>query len=145
MISKKNKKIVVAVSGYFNPIHVGHIKLFKEAKALGNYLVVILNNDKQVAIKGSIQFMNEEDRAEIVRAIRYVDQVFLSIDKDKSQCESLKKIKPDIFANGGDRNRSNIPEDKICQELGIKTIDNVGGKKIRSSSILLKNIKKSIK
>jgi len=135
-----NKKIVVAVSGYFNPLHVGHLEMLKEAKKLGDYLVVIINNDKQVELKGSVPFMNEADRVKIVKAIRWVDEAFISIDKDGAQCESLRKIKPNIFANGGDRNKKNIPEDAVCEELNIRMIDNVGGGKIRSSSILLKKV-----
>ena len=84
----------VAVSGYFNPLHIGHIRLLKEAKNLGNYLIVILNNDFQVKLKGSVPFMSIEDRKEIVASIRYVDEVFISIDKDKSICKSLISIKP---------------------------------------------------
>jgi len=136
----KNKKTVVAVSGYFNPIHVGHLEMFREAKKLGDWLVVIVNSDKQVKLKGSVPFMNEDDRLKIVKAIRWVDEAFLSIDKDGSQCESLRKLKPDIFANGGDRNKKNIPEDAVCEELNICMIDNVGGGKIRSSSSLLKKV-----
>ena len=139
---KKNKKAKVVVSGYFNPIHVGHIRMIEAAKKLGDYLIVILNNDKQVKIKGSVPFMNQDDRAEIVKAIKWVDEVFISIDKDGSQCESFRRIKPDIFANGGDRNKGNIPEDVVCKELNIKMIDNVGGEKIRSSSSLIKKAAK---
>ena len=131
-------KTVVAVSGYFNPIHIGHLELIKTAKELGDYLVVIINNDKQVELKGRVQFMPAKDRAEIVKAIRWVDEVFVSIDNDKSVCKSLEKIKPDIFANGGDRkNLNDIPEYDICKKLNIKLIDGCG-KKIRSSSALIK-------
>jgi len=127
------------VSGYFNPLHVGHLQMIREAKKLGDYLVVIVNNNEQVKLKGSIPFMTEQDRAEIVRALKDVDEVFIAIDKDRSVCESLRAVKPDIFANGGDRNAGNIPEAAVCEELGIEIIDNVGGGKIRSSSELLKN------
>lgn len=134
------KKVVV--SGYFNPMHIGHIRLLKEAKSLGDYLVVILNNDEQVKLKGSVPFMNIEDRKEIVEAIKYVDEVFISIDKDKTICKSLEAINPDIFANGGDRNQDEIPESKVCRDNNIEMIDNVGGDKIRSSSILIKEASK---
>ena len=80
--------------------------------------------------------MPEKDRKKIVEAIRYVDEVFPSIDKDLSICESLKQVKPDIFANGGDRHQGEIPEAGICRELGIDMVDGMG-KKIRSSSILI--------
>ena len=126
------------MSGYFNPLHTGHLKLFEDAKKLGDYLVVIINNDSQVIIKGRVLFMPEKDRAEIVGAIKWVDKAFISIDKDRSVCESLKAISPDIFANGGDRHEGNLPEAALCKELNIKMVDNVGGDKLNSSSILIK-------
>ena len=135
----KEKKIVV--SGYFNPIHIGHIRLFKKAKKLGKKLIVIVNNDEQVKLKGSFPFMNEDERMEIVKSNRYVNKVVLSIDKNKTVCETLKKIKPDIFVNGGDRKENEIPEIGICEELGIQAIFGVGGKKVQSSSWLLNKIK----
>lgn len=141
-MNKNKQKIVVAVSGYFNPIHVGHLNIFRKAKELGDYLVVIINNDHQVKLKGSVPFLSELDRVQIVKAIKWVDKVLLSIDMDKSVCKSLRKINPDIFANGGDRNQKNVLENKVCNELKIKMIDNVGGKKIQSSSILLNKVKK---
>ena len=131
-------KTIVAISGYFNPLHVGHLELIKKAKELGDYLVVIINNDKQVGLKGRIPFMDAYDRAEIIKAIRWVDEVFISIDNDLTVCKSLQKIKPDIFANGGDRKSLNdIPEADVCKKLNIKLIDGCGDK-IRSSSILIK-------
>lgn len=137
-------KTIVAVSGYFNPLHIGHVRMIQAAKKLGDYLVVIVNNDDQVKLKGSVPFMSEQDRCEIIAALKDVDEVFLSIDRDRSVCESLKKIKPNIFANGGDRNKSNIPEDKVCADLSIKMIDNVGeGGKIRASSELIKKAKEA--
>lgn len=142
---KNNKKIKVAVSGYFNPLHVGHLEMIEKAKKLGDHLVVIVNSDHQVKLKGSVPFMKEKDRMKIIKALRDVDEVFLSIDKDKTVCKSLAKIKPDIFANGGDRKSLNdVPEYDICQELNIKMIDGLG-KKIRSSSILIANASKKKK
>lgn len=140
----KNKKdIVVAVSGYFNPLHVGHLEMIEKAKKLGDKLVVILNNDKQVALKGSVPFMSEKDRLKIIRALRAVDEVFLSIDdyqlKDGSVpvIKSLAQVKPDIFANGGDRKSlGDVPEYDICQKLDITMVDGLG-KKIRASSKLI--------
>lgn len=135
----------VIISGYFNPLHIGHVNLIREAKALGDFLVVIVNNDEQVKIKGSVPFMSEQERVEIVKAIRYVDEVFLSVDKDRSVCESLKTIaqkndgKELFFANGGDRHAGNIPEAKVCQDFNIKMVDGVGGGKVQSSSTLIKN------
>ena len=133
---------IVAVSGYFNPLHVGHIEMFRVSKLLGDYLVVIVNNDYQVKLKGTIPFMNEFDRLKIVSSIRYVDEVFLSIDGDKTVCKSLKAVHPYIFAKGGDRkicDRS-IPEMSICEELGIIVIDNVCPQ-LRQSSEILKKVR----
>jgi len=125
----------VAVSGYFDPIHIGHLEYLKLAKELGDKLVVIVNNNHQCVLKKGKPFMDEFDRVEIVRCLEMVDEVFLSIDKDKTVCASLQKIKPDIFANGGDRSTSEIPESIICKKYNIEMIDGLGDK-IRSSSDL---------
>tara|TARA_B100000609_G_scaffold36284_1_gene26976 strand:+ start:695 stop:1102 length:408 start_codon:yes stop_codon:yes gene_type:complete len=130
-----NKKNIVAVSGYFDPIHVGHLEYLELAKKIGDYLIVIVNNDLQASLKKGKSFMNENDRVEIVSAIRCVDEVFLSIDEDSSVCKSLEHIKPDIFANGGDRKLDEIPETKVMKKYNIKMVDGLG-KKIRSSSDL---------
>tara|TARA_B100000614_G_scaffold228083_1_gene219604 strand:- start:912 stop:1319 length:408 start_codon:yes stop_codon:yes gene_type:complete len=133
---------VVATSGYFDPLHVGHLECLELAKKLGDKLIVIVNSDHQAKLKKGKPFMKEADRLKIVAALKCVDEVFLSIDKDKSQCESLKKIKPNIFAKGGDRTSDEIPESKVCKEFNIEIIDGLGAK-IRSSSDLtgLKEIK----
>lgn len=132
------KKITVAVSGYFNPLHVGHLEMMEKARKLGDRLVVIINSDHQVKLKGSVPFLNQADRIKIVSAIKWVDKVFLSIDQDLSVCKSLARVKPDIFAQGGDRKQGNIPtsETDICRKLNIKRVDGLGGK-IRSSSTLI--------
>jgi len=134
----KKKKITVAVSGYFNPMHVGHLEMMEKAKKLGDRLVVIVNNDYQVKLKGRVPFLNQKDRMKIVSAIKWVDKVFLSIDRDSSVSKSLAKVKPDIFAKGGDRKHGNIPtsETDICRKLNIRRVDGLG-KKIRSSSVLI--------
>lgn len=141
---KSKKPIIVAVSGYFNPLHVGHLEMIKKAKKLGDKLVVIVNNDRQVALKGRVPFMSEVDRLEIIRALRDVDKVFLAIDDYKLPSgeipviKSLAKLRPNIFANGGDRhNIINVPEYEICQKLHIKLVDGLG-KKIRASSEMIK-------
>ena len=132
----------VAISGYFDPIHVGHLEYIKEAKKLGDKLIVIVNNNHQCVLKKGKPFMDEKDRVIITSSIKYVDEVFLSIDEDKTVCKSLEEIKPDIFANGGDRKNFEIPESIICKKYDIKIIDGLG-EKIRSSSNLtgLKEIK----
>ena len=132
----------VAISGYFDPIHVGHLEYIIEAKKLGDKLIVIVNNNHQCVLKKGKPFMDENDRVTIVSSIKYVDEVFHSIDKDKTVCKSLEKIKPTIFANGGDRKNYEIPESVICNKYNIEIIDGLG-EKIRSSSDLtgLKEIK----
>ena len=133
-MSAKNK-IRVAVSGYFDPIHIGHLEYLRMAKDLGDSLVVIVNNNHQCKLKKGKHFMDENDRVEIVKALRFVDEVFLSIDNDKTVCKSLEEIKPDIFANGGDRATSEVPETPICKKFNIRMVDGLGDK-IRSSSSL---------
>ncbi|MEI6836058.1 MAG: adenylyltransferase/cytidyltransferase family protein [Candidatus Falkowbacteria bacterium] len=136
--SKKKKPVVVAVSGYFNPLHVGHLDMIEMASKLGDKLVVIINNDHQVKLKGSVPFMTLPDRVRIIAALRAVDEVFISIDRDKTVCKSLTKLRPDIFANGGDRKSlGDVPEYPICQKLEITMVDGLG-KKIRASSELIK-------
>ena len=131
-----NKKLTtVAVSGYFDPIHVGHLEYLQLAKKLGDKLIVIINNNFQAKLKKGSTFMDEKDRMEIVAALRCVDEVFLSIDEDKSVCKSLEYIKPDIFANGGDRSLEEIPETAVMEKYNIKMVDGLG-LKIRSSSDL---------
>jgi cytidyltransferase-like protein len=145
MSLKSNKKVVIT-SGYFNPLHIGHINLIREAKNLGDFLVVIVNNDKQVKIKGSVPFMPGQERIEIIKSLRYADDVILSVDDDKSVIKSLEMIAKNypkqqlIFAKGGDRNIDNIPEREVCQKLGIDIVSGVGGDKIQSSSALLKGV-----
>jgi len=134
------EEIKVVVSGYFDPVHAGHIEYFKLAKQLGDKLIVILNNDEQAKLKKGKHFMPLQERKEILEAIKYVDEIFVSIDSDKSVCKSLEKVKPDIFAKGGDRFSYEIPEAETCRKLGIKIVDGVG-KKIQSSSALVEGAK----
>lgn len=137
--NKKNK--TVCVSGYFNPLHKGHIDLFQNAKALGGRLVVIINNDDQVKLKGSIPFMDAAERAIIIKNLRMVDEAVVSIDTDKTVCKTLEKVHPDVFANGGDRkNEQDIPEADVCERLGIEMVFNVGGEKTQASSKILKKV-----
>lgn len=138
------KKIVVAVSGGFDPIHVGHVRLFEEARALGDELVVILNNDNWLRKKKIHPFMPDKERAEVIAAMKPVDRVVLTKHakdpSDMSVCAELRVVRPDIFANGGDRKKNNIPEVAVCEEIGTKMVFNVGkGGKVQSSSWLLEN------
>lgn len=134
----QQKKKTVAVSGHFNPLHQGHVEFLKTAKSLGDKLVVIVNNDRQVALKGTVPFMNETERAAIIQSVRYVDEVLIAVDTDSTVQESLRIIKPDIFANGGDGNKYSQPEGPVCEELGIEIINNICAVK-GSSSALLRN------
>lgn len=129
MVSKNQ---VVAISGYFDPLHIGHLEYIELAKKLGDYLIVILNNDDQAILKKGKSFMPEWERKKIMENIKGVDRVYISIDEDESVCKSLEVIQPNIFAKGGDRFIDEIPETKICNELGIRIIDGLGNK-IRSS------------
>ena len=138
------KPKAIIVSGYFNPLHKGHLELFKRAKAYGDVLWVIVNNDLQRELKGSKEFMDQDERHIIVSAIGIVDNALVSIDKDKSQCATLailaEKYSDEyelFFANGGDQNNNSISEAAICKENGIGLLEGLGDK-IQSSSWLLK-------
>ena len=140
----------VIISGYFNPIHTGHLDYIEEAARLGDQLVVIVNNDKQVKVKGSVPFMNERDRLRLVRALKEVDAAVLSIDTDSTVLKTLRREwerystdyfhEAVIFANGGDREAGNTPEEQFCNQVGIRTAYNVGGHKTQSSSTLIKGM-----
>jgi len=137
------KKKAVIVSGYFNPIHKGHIEYFNNSKALADELFVIVNSDLQRALKGSKEFQKEEERLFIVQNIKAVDKAIISVDKDRTVCESIRAIFETYgkeyqlsFANGGDQDNNSIPEAPICKQLKIELIDGLGDK-IQSSSWLL--------
>ena len=138
------KPKAIIVSGYFNPLHKGHLELFEKVKASGDQLWVIVNSDLQRELKGSKEFMLEDERLLIVSAIGIVDKALISIDKDKTQCATLAdladKFSSDYelyFANGGDQNNDSIPEVLVCKEKGIGLLEGFGDK-IQSSSWLLK-------
>ena len=139
-----SKPKAIIVSGYFNPLHKGHLELFEKAKESGDQLWVIVNSDFQRALKGSKEFMDENERLIIVRAIGMVDKALISIDKDKTQRATLADLADQYsgeyelyFANGGDQNNDSIPEAGVCRELGVSLLEGLGDK-IQSSSWLLK-------
>jgi len=141
-----NKQKAIIVSGYFNPIHKGHLEYFNNAKAMADQLFVIVNNDHQRELKGSKEFQDENERMIIVSNIKAVDKAILSIDTDRTVCATIKMIAEQFgnkfelgFANGGDQNNDTIPERSVCKEMNVTLIDGLGDK-IQSSSWLLKKL-----
>ena len=135
---------IIIVSGYFNPLHKGHLEYFINAKSQGDLLFVIVNSDHQRTLKGSKEFQKEDERLFIVQHIKEVDQALLSIDRDRTVCKTLEFLYQQFgskfrlaFANGGDQTNHSIPETPICQALGIELIDGLGDK-VQSSSWLLR-------
>lgn len=145
-------KTIVINSGYFNPIHPGHIECMELSRQLGDELWVIVNNDKQAEMKRGVPTFQDQDfRMSIVKAIKHVDQAFICIDKDGSVCLSLtqlaqmaRKLHGEnvkiIFAKGGDRNINEVPESKVCIDNNIVMIDGLGAKTHNSSDFIKKNI-----
>lgn len=134
--------VVVAVSGGFDPLHVGHVRMFEEARKLGDKLVVILNNDHWLRKKKGVVFMPQRERKELIKALSAVDEVVITQHvkgtEDMSVCDALQTVRPHIFANGGDRTKKNIPEIPVCKTIGCKMLFSVGkGGKVQSSSWLL--------
>lgn len=141
-----SKPKAIIVSGYFNPLHKGHLEYFNNAKALADKLFVIVNNDYQRALKGSKEFQDENERMVIVSNIKAVDKAILSIDSDRTVCATIKMIAEQFggefelgFANGGDQKNEICPESNVCDEFKIELIDGLGDK-IQSSSWLLKKL-----
>jgi cytidyltransferase-like protein len=130
---------IACVSGYFDPIHIGHIEYFKLSKNVADKLMVIVNNDDQAILKKGRAFMPADERIKIIQELKCVDYVVKSIDTDRTVCKTLASVepRPTYFCNGGDQNNNSIPEAKICDELGIKLLDGFGDK-IQSSSWLIK-------
>ena len=141
------EKVLVIVSGYFNPVHKGHIEYLKKSKALGDFLYVIVNNDYQRELKGSKPFMVADERKLIIESFKFVDKAMVAVDTEKTVNESIKFIVNEIgsqfnkiiFANGGDQNRNTVGETQLCKELGIELADGLGDK-IQSSSWLLNKL-----
>lgn len=149
-VRQSSSRVVVAISGGFDPIHIGHIRLIQAARKLGNKLIVILNNDNWLKEKKTHIFMHQKERKEILESIRGVDEVILTSHKpdpkDMSVSRELTEIKPNIFANGGDRTLANTPEASVCRTVGCKMVFSVGhGGKIQSSSWLLSGYVEKLK
>ena len=136
----QNLNETVMISGGFDPLHVGHLRMIKEAAKHGK-LIVAVNSDEWLMRKKGYNFMNWEDRKELIEGYTEVWKVVSVDDKDNTVCEALNREKPDFFANGGDRLADNTPEKDICETLNIEMIWNVGGDKIRSSSEIVKEAK----
>ena len=146
----QEKDIIVATSGGFDPLHIGHVRMFQAAKQLGSRHIVILNNDHWLRAKKGFVFMPEEERKEVLLALDCVDEVILTDHEkdttDLSVVAALQKVQPHIFANGGDRKHDNIPEAVLCKKLGIQSVFNVGhGGKVQSSTELVKKYQQNQK
>lgn len=146
---KANKDVWVAVSGGFDPTHIGHVNLFKNARKLGDKLVVILNNDNWLMKKKGYVFMPEKERKKLLEAIRYVDRVVLTEHPKNPPYRhigfTIRKVKPNIFCNGGDKGITNEFEVAACKAVGCKMVARVGGGKVQSSSWLVDNFEESLK
>ena len=137
------------ISGYFNPLHTGHLDYIESAKENCDLLYVVVNSDMQVDIKGSTPFMDQASRLRIILALRDVNRAFLAQDDDGTVVKSIQLIYDQnrddpfvtsfVFMNGGDRMAGNTPEEEYCRNNNIETIYNVGGGKTESSSTLLEN------
>lgn len=132
----------IIVSGYFNPLHVGHLEMMENGRGLGDYLIVIINNDQQQLIKKGKVIIPEQDRLRIVQALSVVDEVILSVDSDPTVRQSIRKIAEKypgdelIFGNGGDRNSQvAVPETGVCDEYGIKMVFDLAAQLDSSSRI----------
>lgn len=138
-----SKEIIVVASGYFDPIHAGHIEYLQKAKNLGHKLIVIVNNDKQARLKKGSHLMTVVERIKLIRELRCVDLVIESADEDRTVCKTLSLLHPDIFAKGGDQTVHTIPEFAICHEMNIKIVDGLGDK-IQSSRDLIAQFKENV-
>ena len=138
---KRQKRKVVVVSGGFDPVHIGHVRMIIEASRMGD-VIIIANSDEWLIRKKGYTFMPYDERQEVLYGFKGVIDVIKAKDDDGTVCKTLEKINPDIFANGGDRKNDNTPEVELCKKLGIELEWNVGGDKIQSSSELVDKMKK---
>jgi len=151
-IKRKWHKNIVILSGGFDPVHIGHVRMFREASQLGHYVIVGLNSDDWLIRKKGKPFMEFKERKEILEGFKYINQVLPFDDSDDTASDIIKKVakwsvipKWDnniYFANGGDRGKGNVPEVKVCKDMGIEMLWGIGGGKIQSSSDLIKNAEK---
>ena len=133
----------VMVSGGFDPVHVGHIRMIREAAKYGN-VIVIANSDEWLYRKKGFNFMDFESRREILDSIKGVLLVDSVDDSDGTVCEAIRRHKPTYFANGGDRGRSNTPEQDVCEQLGVELLWGIGGEeKVAASSELVERARKN--
>jgi D-beta-D-heptose 7-phosphate kinase/D-beta-D-heptose 1-phosphate adenosyltransferase len=131
----------IMVSGGFDPVHIGHIRMIMEASKYGD-VIVVANSDDWLFRKKGFVFMEFEQRAEILAALKGVIKVSGVDDCDGTVCDAIRTHKPDYFANGGDRKKHNTPEQAVCKELGVKMLWGVGGDdKANSSSTLVERVK----
>ena len=143
--NKDWRKSVIIMSGGFDPVHKGHLRMFREASWLGHQVIVGLNSDDWLTRKKGKPFMDFKERKEILEGFKYINQVLAFDDKDETANDIIKQICSlyrnfDVniyFANGGDRTSDNVPEMKVCDELGVEMIWGIGGGKIQSSSWLI--------
>ena len=142
--NKDWRKSIIVLSGGFDPVHKGHLRMFREASWLGHHVIVGLNSDKWLTRKKGKPFMEFEERKEILESIKYINQVIPFDDSDGTACDLIEKVDDMYdtdyriyFANGGDRTTDNVPEMDICKELGVEMLWGVGGGKIQSSSWLI--------
>lgn len=136
-MSKDQRQKIVCASLYADPLHSGHIEYLKLSRALGDRLIVIVNNDIQSKLKKGKVFIECSERMKILQELRCVDMVVKSVDTGRSVCQSLEMLRPDIFTNGDDQFNDSIPEAKVCEKLGITLVDGLGSK-IQSSSEIIK-------
>jgi len=136
MLEREKMSKTIIISGGFDPIHIGHIRMIEAAAKLGKVTAVV-NSDNWLLRKKGYVFMSFKERCEVLQSIKGVSEVSGVDDTDKTVCEALRRLKPDIFGNGGDRTDSNTPEQAVCEELGIEMVWSLGGGKIQSSSELV--------
>jgi D-beta-D-heptose 7-phosphate kinase/D-beta-D-heptose 1-phosphate adenosyltransferase len=128
----------IALSGGFDPAHVGHLRMMQEASKYGR-VIIILNSDVWLMRKKGYIFMSYEERKEVLEGFSCVSEVVLVDDSDNTVCEAIDRLRPDYFGNGGDRKNNNVPEVDLCVKLGVELVWNLGGPKIQSSSDLVQS------